>query len=176
LQKVNQRDFTGAASEFSLWIHAGGKVIQGLIYRRKAEAALFTRVVETANSVLQVVKALVVTDIRKTPSHTGEFVRNTAIGETFHVFKRDGDWHCVGGDSVHGEFWIDGNNGKNLFWVNNPYLKSQPIIQDYTIRSGESLTVIAKRMNTTVGSIMAVNPQIKNANVIQAGQVIKVPH
>jgi lysozyme len=172
LQRVNQRDFTGAANEFGLWIHAGGKVVNGLINRRKAESTLFTRVVETPNNgVIQVVKALVVSDIRNGPSHSSGFVRNTVIGETFNVFQRQGDWHCVGPDC-----WIDGNGGQNLYWVNNPALKSQTMIQDYTIRSGESLSVIAKRMNTTVGNIMALNPQIKNANVIQAGQIIKVPH
>jgi LysM repeat protein len=47
--------------------------------------------------------------------------------------------------------------------------------QKYTIRSGESLTKIAKREKTTVSELMKLNPQIKNRNLIFAGQQIKIP-
>jgi lysozyme len=40
-QKVNQRDWQGAASEFGKWVNAGGKRLAGLVRRRKAEAELF---------------------------------------------------------------------------------------------------------------------------------------
>ena len=41
LRKLNQADFTGAYAEFPKWRKAGGKVVQGLINRRKEEADLF---------------------------------------------------------------------------------------------------------------------------------------
>jgi len=41
LRKVNAGDFTGAAEQFALWVHAGGKAVDGLIRRRAAEAAMF---------------------------------------------------------------------------------------------------------------------------------------
>jgi lysozyme len=41
LRKVNIGDFEGAAAQFGLWVHAGGKVVSGLVRRRKAEAATF---------------------------------------------------------------------------------------------------------------------------------------
>ena len=34
-------DFTGAATEFGKWKHAGGRVLPGLVRRREAEAALY---------------------------------------------------------------------------------------------------------------------------------------
>lgn len=43
LKKVNAKDFSGAAKEFSKWNKAGGKVLNGLIRRRAAEAALFQK-------------------------------------------------------------------------------------------------------------------------------------
>ena len=43
LRKVNGGDFTGAAAQFALWVHAGGEVVAGLVRRRTAEAELFTR-------------------------------------------------------------------------------------------------------------------------------------
>ena len=38
---LNQGDYAGAASQFSLWVHAGGKILQGLVTRRAAEKKLF---------------------------------------------------------------------------------------------------------------------------------------
>lgn len=42
LRKLNFGDVAGAAAQFGLWVHAGGKVVSGLVRRRKAEATLFT--------------------------------------------------------------------------------------------------------------------------------------
>lgn len=44
----------------------------------------------------------------------------------------------------------------------------------YTVKSGDTLSKIAKAYNTTVTALMALNPQIKNANVISVGQTIRV--
>lgn len=41
LRKVNAGDFAAAAEQFALWVHAGGKIVAGLVRRRRAEAALF---------------------------------------------------------------------------------------------------------------------------------------
>jgi GH24 family phage-related lysozyme (muramidase) len=51
----------------------------------------------------------------------------------------------------------------------------KPATQKYTIRSGENLTKIAKREETTVKKLMELNPQIKNKNLVYAGQQIKIP-
>ena len=42
LRYVNQGEFGSAAVQFGLWVHAGGKVLPGLVRRRAAEAALFS--------------------------------------------------------------------------------------------------------------------------------------
>lgn len=42
LRDVNQSNFDTAAVQFGLWVHAGGKVVQGLVRRRAAETALFS--------------------------------------------------------------------------------------------------------------------------------------
>jgi lysozyme len=41
LRKVNAADFAGAAAQFALWVHAGDEVVEGLVRRRKDEAAMF---------------------------------------------------------------------------------------------------------------------------------------
>lgn len=42
LRYVNQEEFDSAVVQFGLWVHAGGKVVPGLVRRRAAEAALFS--------------------------------------------------------------------------------------------------------------------------------------
>ena len=41
LRKLNAGDYKGAAAEFPRWNKAGGKVINGLVSRRKAERKVF---------------------------------------------------------------------------------------------------------------------------------------
>ena len=45
----------------------------------------------------------------------------------------------------------------------------------YTILKGDTLRKIATRINSTVNDILAVNPQITDANKIYTGQVINLP-
>lgn len=52
LKRVNARDFVGAAAQFAVWnkatVAGKRKVVEGLVRRRKAEAALFTSPMEVA--------------------------------------------------------------------------------------------------------------------------------
>jgi lysozyme len=41
LRQVNLGNTQAATAQFALWVHAGGKVVPGLVRRRKAEAQLF---------------------------------------------------------------------------------------------------------------------------------------
>jgi LysM repeat protein len=45
-----------------------------------------------------------------------------------------------------------------------------------TVKSGDTLSQIAKKYSTSVRQLMAANPGIKNANQIRVGQKIKLPH
>lgn len=45
----------------------------------------------------------------------------------------------------------------------------------YKIQQGQSLGQIARDNNTTISNLMSLNPQIKNANLIYAGQEIQLP-
>ena len=46
--------------------------------------------------------------------------------------------------------------------------------QYYTVKRGDTLSAIANRYHTTVSNLMALNPHIKNANLIYAGDVIRI--
>ncbi len=41
LRELNARNYQGAANQFLLWTHAGGRVLAGLVRRRRAERQLF---------------------------------------------------------------------------------------------------------------------------------------
>ena len=41
LRLLNAGDYKGAAGQFGRWVYAGGKILQGLVNRRKAETLLF---------------------------------------------------------------------------------------------------------------------------------------
>ncbi|AMW78661.1 lysozyme [Acinetobacter sp. TGL-Y2] len=43
VKKLNAGDILGAADQFNVWVNAGGKRMQGLVKRRKAEKELFKK-------------------------------------------------------------------------------------------------------------------------------------
>ena len=43
-RRVNQRDWTAAATELRRWVYGGGKVLPGLVTRREVEAAWLLRI------------------------------------------------------------------------------------------------------------------------------------
>ena len=45
----------------------------------------------------------------------------------------------------------------------------------YTVQKGDYLTLIARKCGTTASAILALNPAIKNWNIIFTGQVLKLP-
>ncbi len=71
-------------------------------------------------------------------------------------------------------------------WYGPPYLSSyysnyavnanfvNPVSSVYVVQRGDTLSRIARRNNTTVAKLAAVNPQIKNVNRIMPGQIITI--
>ena len=45
----------------------------------------------------------------------------------------------------------------------------------YKIKYGDTLSGIASKYNTSVNTLMSLNPYITNANKIYAGDTIKIP-
>jgi N-acetylmuramoyl-L-alanine amidase len=51
----------------------------------------------------------------------------------------------------------------------------RPAIAQYIVRPGSSLFIIATWFGVSVESLLQVNPQITNPNLIYAGQIINIP-
>ncbi|MCK6585623.1 MAG: LysM peptidoglycan-binding domain-containing protein [Anaerolineales bacterium] len=66
--------------------------------------------------------------------------------------------------------------GQTLY-IPSGYTPGQPPATGgtYVVKSGDTLGKIAARIGSNVNAILAVNPQIKNANLIYVGQVINLP-
>jgi lysozyme len=47
--------------------------------------------------------------------------------------------------------------------------------RNHVVQIGDTLSAIASKYNTTVDAIMAINPQIRDRNIILLGQKIKIP-
>ena len=93
-----------------------------------------------------------------------------------------GMWQYTDQGKVSG---ISGHVDLNIAYVDyekvikptkKPVVKPKPeYINSYKIKLGDTLGGIATKYGTTTKRIMQLNPSIKNANRIFAGQVIKIP-
>lgn len=71
-------------------------------------------------------------------------------------------------------FWEDDRQGKTaLTALTNAAQTNAP--STHTVRQGETLWGIAQQYDTTLSALLKVNPQIKNPNVIQPGEQVKLP-
>ena len=77
---------------------------------------------------------------------------------------------------------IVGTVGTGLYQLGKGVSKKPPMAAtdssssggSYKIKSGDTLSQIAKRRGTTLKALLAANPSIKNANKIRVGQTIKM--
>lgn len=94
-------------------------------------------------------------------------------------FDRDGrnDYTANGGTgAVAHSYASDGTFlGNTVSDIRNAINRGTRRTQDYSVKSGDTLSAIAARNGTTVSSLLAANPQIQNADRIQAGQAINIP-
>lgn len=77
--------------------------------------------------------------------------------------------------------WGQGGSYKFLGFIYNPAVEDEtPIVPEisyieYTVVKNDNLTKIANKYGVTVPSILAINPDITNPNLIKPNQVIKIP-
>lgn len=129
--------------------------------------------VVTQGSPLMVVKVLQNTDVRIDPDHSSVYLGDALKGQLYNVWKHTGDWHYIILDPKTNTCgWVDGNNGTNLYWVDNPALKQAPV-ENYIVKSGDSLSKIASANGTTVEQLKSWN-NITNVDMIQIGQSLRV--
>lgn len=169
LAKLNRGDYAGAQNEFRLYVHdSAGNRLEGLVRRRAAEAQLFGG------------------------SASGQH------GNTYVVQSGD---TLSGIAASHGTDWqtlarVNGISNPDTIYPGQvltlPGKAPQPpapapapapapgprppapSVGSYTVRSGDTLSSIAQQFNTSWQQLARDN-RIANPDVIQVGQVLKVP-
>lgn len=179
--RLNKGDYTGASNEFLLWNKSGGKVLQGLVNRRKAERALFlkggSKPVQPAKKASKTNSLGKFKDTNKgvlstkaSTYATGEKIPNTVKGKTYTVIQAKPYKH---GKSSYMYLlkeimsWVKGED----ISVKGGTVKGSPVT--YTVKAGDTLSGIASKYKTTVADLQNKNG-IKNANHIQVGQKLKI--
>ena len=98
---------------------------------------------------------------------TGEAIPNWVKGHDYPVIQTSGNKVLLGGIMS----WIDRSNVEILSTAKQN--NTQATTGTYTVRYGDSLSAIAVRFGTTVSALQSAN-NIRNANLIYPGQVLKV--
>lgn len=97
----------------------------------------------------------------------GEGIPNWVKGNSYEVIQTNGNKVLLVGIMS----WIDRSNVEILATAKQNAI--QPATTTYTVRSGDSLSAIAAKFGTTVSALQSAN-NIRNANLIYPGQVLKV--
>lgn len=155
---VKDRSLTQIAEAILLYNKAGGNVLAGLVRRRNAEKALFLKGEPAAV---------------KEPAK----VAAPSTAKTYKVKSGDslGAIAAKHGTTVKALQDLNGIKNANVIYAGQVLKMSgtaYPTVKKYTIRSGDNLEGIAKKLGTSVKDLQNKNG-IKNANLIYAGQVLK---
>jgi hypothetical protein len=130
-----------------------------------------------SNGILMVVKVLQNTDVRAEPSHSSGYLGDARKDEMYNVWDHKGDWHYIILDpKINKCGWVDGNGGKNLYWLDNPALKQQSSApQDvyHKVVTGDIVSKLASRYGSTIAQIKAWN-NLDDKCTIYAGKSIRV--
>ncbi|HEX7816409.1 LysM peptidoglycan-binding domain-containing protein [Dyella sp.] len=170
LATLNRGDYAGAQKQFGDYVHAGGKVLQGLVNRRAKEAALFGDQAPSGSSGSG----------KTAPPSSGKAPANgtytVQAGDTLSgIAQRQG----VSLKALEAANPQIGNfnqihPGEQIHLPGSGTSKSAPA-SSYTVRSGDTLSGIASSHGVSLAALRAANPQIANPNLIFPGQSIRIP-
>ena len=170
LKKLNAGDYAGAQAEFGKFVHAGGRVLPGLVRRRNEEAQMFGNQRPQGGA--------------PAPGPAPSPAPAPAAGRSYTVQR---------GDTMSG---IAARHGVSLAALTaaNPQIRNPNLIHpgqkinipgagqapapaqgSYTVRSGDTMSGIAARHGVSLAALTAANPQIRNPNLIHPGQKINIP-
>jgi len=168
LATLNRGDYAGAQRMFGDYVHAGGRVLPGLVSRRAQEAALFGSSAPSGSN-------------SGAPSPTPAPPAGGSHASSYTV--QPGDMLSA----------IAQRQGVSLAALEaaNPQLSNPNYIypgetihlpdsqhgdrSNYSVKRGDTLSGIASSHGVSLAALEAANPQIRNPNWIVVGQVIHMP-
>lgn len=169
LATLNRGDYAGAQRMFGDYVHAGGHVLQGLVNRRAQEAALFGSSAPSG-SVGAPAPAPA-----PSPSPSGNRDRNYTVqaGDTLSAIAQRQGVSLAALEAANPQI----SHPNYIYPGETIHLPggSHDHTGEYTVRQGDTLSGIANRQGISLATLEAVNPQIRNPNLIFAGQLIHLP-
>ena len=174
VETLNTGDYAGTQAAFGEYVHAGGKVLPGLVTRRQKEADMFGGQGPQGSNPTETPAS--------TPSQAGSYTVKS--GDTLSGIA------AAYGVSL--QSLIDANpqiSNPNLIYpgqnINIPGGGSasgttgggtaSTASSSYTVKSGDTLSGIAAAYGVSLQSLIDANPQISNPNLIYPGQSINIP-
>jgi len=172
LAMLNRGDYAGAQKQFGDYVHAGGKVLPGLVNRRAKEAALFGSSAPAGGSS---------TPSQPSPPSTGKPAAGGSYtvqpGDTLSgIAKRQG----VSLSALEAANPQLGNfnyiyPGEQIHLPGGTNASPAPKGGSYTVRAGDTMSGIASSHGLSLAALRAANPQIGNPNLIFPGQTLHIP-
>ena len=180
------RTIAEISSKIPAYCNCAGKKLQGLVNRRTAEKKLFdtpvsgqaTAPVASTATVSHAYRAGEVVTVSSYYAASTDPIEKAIIKN-----QADVTIGKVLDTNVHNPYRLD-RNGVTIGWCNDGDIRSVGAVPQatqtqagsastYTVKSGDTLSGIAKKCGTTVKRLQDLNG-IKNANKIYVGQKIKI--
>lgn len=174
LTNSGNRTIAEISEKITAYNKSGGKVLQGLVNRRAAEKELFdapasVQAASTVSHAHSVGEVVTISSYYASSTDPGEKAiiktqTNLTIGKVLNT-------------DVHNPYRLD-RNGVAIGWCNDGDIRSVGVTAEsigttYTVKSGDTLSTIARVYGTTVAKLQSLN-NIKNPNKIYVGQKIKI--
>lgn len=167
LATLNRGDYAGAQRMFGDYVHAGGHVLPGLVNRRAQEAALFGSSAPSGSTGAP--------SPAPAPSPSGGLgnIYTVQPGDTLSAIAQRQDVSLAELEAANPQI----SNPNYIYPGETIHLPggSHDNGSDYTVRQGDTLSGIASSHGVSLSALENANPQIRNPNLIFAGQIIHVP-
>ena len=153
LSLINQNKLYEAANQFDLWVHAGGKVVSGLVRRRKAEKDMFLSGASSESN-----------------SQTNTDMYIVKEGDTLSYIAK------LFNTTVDSLVALNSIANPNKIYTGQVLKIKESASNNsktYVVKQGDTLSSIAAKYGTTYQKLAQIN-NIANPDKIYVGQVIKL--
>lgn len=179
LLNSGKRTIVEISAKITAYNKAGGQVLQGLVNRRAAEKELFdTPVSGQASGTAQSTTGSRAHKAGEVVTVSSYYASSTdPVEKAIIKTQTDVTIGKVLDTDVHNPYRLD-RSGVAIGWCNDGDIRSvgtttQATCTVYEVKSGDTLSGIAKKFNTTIAKLQNLNG-IKDANKIYVGQKIKI--
>ena len=162
LDAINKQDWESASKQMLLYNKGGGRIIQGLVNRRKEESELFLKSSPTKETPKK--ESPQKAPATNSPSNTYKVKNGDTLGEIAKKYKT----------TVKKLTELNNIDNPNLIQVGQT-IKLPKTEKFKTVKKGDTLGKIAKSSNLSLAELLKLNPsKKKNPDLINVGEKIRI--